>query len=254
MWWQQYKKELMGRRGESLLVAGALAVWTVFLLSRVGVWRPDIVAAAYWGPMGFLTVWVLWTAVQLYREEWRENTCYLMLSLPARAWVITSAKLAALVTEIIGLTVLIAAGGWIVAARTGVLEAIVRSQEFSAIPMEWIVKMALLMYGAILAGLVAAALAVQFAYVFGRLFSRFRGLATAWTAVLLVWLAGRVWDLGGVLLAWLPDFHVRSLSIVMGTPQFLLVRIESGPFAAVALLFAGLYALLNALLERAVEV
>ena len=59
-------------------------MWTLFLLSRVGVWQPEAIVAVYWLPTGFLPLWTLWTAVQLYRQEWRENTSYLMLSLPVR--------------------------------------------------------------------------------------------------------------------------------------------------------------------------
>lgn len=254
MWWQQYKKELMGHRGEGLLIGGALVVWTIFLLSRVGAWRPEAVAAIYWAPMGFLPLWVLWTSVQLYRQEWRENTSYLMLSLPARAWVITSAKLAVIATGVIAFTLLIAAGGWLVAARTGLLASIAQSPDLAAIPKEWIVKITLLGYVLTLATFVVVGFLAQFSYVFSRLFTRFQGLVMVWTWILLAWLISRVGDLGGLLLAWLPDFYVRSLNIVLGTPEFFLVRIESGPFVAVALLLAALYALLNAMLERAVEV
>lgn len=254
MWWQQYKKELMSHRGEILLIAGALVVWTAFLLSRLDVWLPQVVAGTYWVPMGFLPLWALWTSVQLYRQEWRENTAYLMLSLPARAWVITSAKLAALLTAVVGFVLLIAAGGWLVLSRTGVLEALAASPEFAMIPREWMVKMALFAGAVMLAGFAAVALAAQFAYVFSRLFSRFRGLVMVWTWILLVWLVGRVSELGWLPLGWLPDIYVRSLHIVFGIPEFALVKIESGPIVAVALFFGGLYTLLNAMLERAVEV
>jgi hypothetical protein len=254
MWWQQYKKELMGHRAEGLLIAGALVVWTFLLLSRVNRWSPEAIAVLYWLPMGFLPLWVLWSSVQLYRQEWRENTSYLMLSLPARAWVITSAKLAVLATGVTTLMLLIGAGAWLVAARTGILAELATSPDIAAIPREWAVKMSLLVFGVALAAFVTIGFLAQFAYVFSRLFSRFRGLVMVWTWILLFWLLGRAGDLGGLLLAWLPDFYVRSLNVISGIPEFLLVRIESGPFAAVALLLVGLYALFNAMLERAVEV
>lgn len=38
MWWRQFTKEVMAIRGELLLIAGALAAWTLFLLSRAGMW------------------------------------------------------------------------------------------------------------------------------------------------------------------------------------------------------------------------
>lgn len=254
MWWQQYKKELMGHRGESLLIVGALLVWTLYLLSRVGVGSPGVIAIVYWAPMGFLPLWVLWTAVQLYRHEWRENTSYLMLSLPVRAWVITSAKLAVLVTGIVGFSLLIAAGGWIVAARTGVLAEIAQVIDRSAIPAEWIVKVSFLLCGVTLASLVVFGLVAQFAYVFSRLFSKFQGLVMVWTWILVFWLMGRAAHLGGRFLGWLPDVYVRTLVGNVGMPEFHLVKIESGPFVAMALVVVGLFVLLNAVLEKAIEV
>ena len=254
MWWQQYKKELIGHRAEGLLIAGALIVWTFLLLSRVNRWSPEAIAVLYWLPMGFLPLWVLWSSVQLYRQEWRENTSYLMLSLPARAWVITSAKLAVVATGVIAWMLLIGAGAWLVAARTGILAELAASPDFAGIPREWAFKMSLLAFGVILTAFVIIGFLAQFAYVFSRLFPRFRGLVMAWTWILLFWLIGRAGDLGGLLLAGLPDFYVRWLHLISGIPEFLVLRIESGPFVAVALLLVGLYALLNAMLERAVEV
>jgi len=254
MWWQQFKKELMSHRGESLLVVGALVIWTVFLLTRIGVWRPDVITGAYWAPMGFLPLWVLWTSMQLYRQEWRENTSYLMLSLPARAWVITSAKLAVIAASLVVFTLLIALGGWIVASRTGILALVTQTPEFAALPKEWLVKTALTGYGVLLASLITLGFVVQFAYVFSRLFARFQGLLMLWTSILVSWLLSRVADLGSVILGWLPDIHVQSVNIALGIAQFDLVRIESGPIVAVALALVGLYTLLNAIIERAVEV
>jgi len=254
MWWQQYRKELLGHRGESALIAGAIVVWIIFLLSRIGIWRPDVITGVYWLPMGFLPLWVLWTSVQLYRQEWRENTSYLMLSLPVRARVITSAKLAVLVTGIVGFTLLILAGGWIVAARTGFLGSIVRHPEFAKVPTEWIIKMSLFGYGGLVVGLVVLGLISQFAYLFSRLFTRFQGLVMVWTWILMIWLLGVAADLGSVIFGWLPDFYLRSLTIFFDTPEFSLVRVESGPIVAVALLLIGIYSLLNVLLEQVVEV
>lgn len=254
MWRQQFKKELMGHRGEILLLAGALVVWTLFLLSRSGLWSSELIVALYWAPSGFLPLWALWTSVQLYRQEWRENTSYLMLSLPVRAWKITSVKLAVLAAGIVGFSLLLLAGAWLVAARSGFLAELAETDLFAVVPREWVVKMLLLLYALMVAGFVVMGLVAQFAYVFSRLFSRFRGLMMVWTWILLFWLMGRVGDIGGRLLAWMPDFHLRSLDATGGVLEFHLLTIESGPFWALVLFTAGLYALLNIVLERAIEV
>lgn len=254
MWWQQFKKELLAQRGEALLLSGFLLVWTVFLLSRTGTWPREAILALYFLPSGFLPIWALWMSVQLYRQEWRENTSYLMLSLPVRAWKITSAKLAFLVSVAVWFSLLILAGAWLIAARMGILAEIAEMNHFAVIPTEWLVKMGVLLYVLALAGIVSVSLVTQFAYVFSRLFTRLRGNVMAWTWILSFWLMARVSDLGGRLLAFLPDFYVRTLYIAGGTPEFQLLRIESGPVWAMVLFLAGLFALLNAVLEKAIEV
>ena len=254
MWWQQYKKEMLGNRTELLILVGGYLLWTLFLLSRVGRWDADSIIAAYFAPAtGIFPLWALWTSVQLYRQEWRENTSYLMLSLPVRARVITSAKLAMLLTGAVAFLLLFAAGGWLILDRTGLL-AEIRAEVFPLVPPEYWVKMSLLGCGLLLAGLVVIALVAQFAYVFSRLFKRFQGLVMVWSWVLLFWLLGRVGDFGLRWLAFLPDFHLRALSVGNGIPEFDMVAIESGPFVAMALFVVALYALFNAVLERAVEV
>ena len=168
--------------------------------------------------------------------------------------MITSAKLAALLTGVIGYSLLIGAGGWLLFARTGLLAAMRQSDIMALVPFEWLTKMALLGYVSLVAGLGMMGLIAQFAYVFSRLFARFQGLAMAWSWFLIVWMMGWFGDIGGRLLAWMPDFKVRVLHVFGGVPEFRVVTIESGPFWALALFAVGLFALLNLTLERAVEV
>lgn len=255
MWWQQYKKELLGNRSLTLFLLGAFTVWTLWLLSKAGTWAPEALLAAYLAPAtGIVPMWALWTAVQLYRQEWRENTSYLMLSLPVRAWKITTAKLAALLTGAVGFSLLFLAGTWMLLMRTGVWADLVHRNAFALVPLEWMVKTGFMIYTGILAGLIVVALAAQFAYVFSRLFARFQGLVMLWTWLLTFWLMAWTADVGGRLLAFLPDFQLRLLSVRSGVPEFEVVVIESGPIWATLLFVIGLFWLLNAVLERAVEV
>ncbi|OUM97732.1 MAG: hypothetical protein BAA04_12025 [Firmicutes bacterium ZCTH02-B6] len=254
MWWQQYKKEILGNRTELLILTGGYLLWTLFLVSRVGRWDADAIIAAYFAPVtGIFPLWTAWTSVQLYRQEWRENTSYLMLSLPVRARTITSAKLAMLLTGAVGFMLLFAVGGWLIFERTGIW-AEMRAELFPIVPLEYRVKMSLLVFGLTLAALLVIALVVQFTYVFSRLFNRLRFVVMGWSWVLLFWLMGLAAGFGLRWLAFLPDFHLRLLSVRNRIPVFEVVTIESGPFVALALFVVALYALLNAVLERAVEV
>lgn len=254
MWWQQFKKELFGHKADFALLGGALLVWAAFLVSRVGVWSIELIFVLYWFPSGFLPLWAIWTSVQLYRQEWRENTSYLMLSLPVRAWTITSAKLAVILTGVVGFSLVILAGGWLIVVRSGIIPELGRADLFEWVPMDWVVQMGVLSYAWSVAGLLVIALIAQLAYVFSRIFARFQGLVMAWTWLLTIWLMGRVGDIGGRLLAWMPDFHLRVFDFAGEGARLQSVAIESGPFWALALFVVGVYALLNLTLERAVEV
>ncbi len=252
MWWRQFLKELRGHRGEILLLVGALLVWTAFLYSRVGVWEPELIVLIYWFPMGFLPLWAIWTSVQLYRQEWRENTSYLMLSLPVRAWTITSAKLAIVAAGILGFSALIFGGAALLTARTGFFARIV--DVFEIVPLDWMIKTGLIFYGAMIFGILVGSLISQFAYVFSRLFSRFQGLAMVWTWFLTIWLMGEAAWFGHRFLGWMPDLRLQAYYVMNNVPGTHAVAIETGPILAVALFLAGLYWVLNVTVERAVEV
>lgn len=252
MWRRQFFKELQGHRGEILLLAGALLAWTAFLYSRAGAWEPELILVLYWFPTGFLPLWAIWTSVQLYRQEWRENTSYLMLSLPVRAWTITSAKMAAIGLGIIGFSALILLGAALLIARTGFWPTV--EGVFDVIPLAWFVKTGVWICVVGLLGMLALSLMAQFAYVFSRLFTRFQGLAMVWTWFLSLWLSGKAAWLGHRFLGWLPDFRMQAISIMNNVPAVHTVTIDSGPFWAVVLFFLGLYWVLNITIERAVEV
>src|SRR5690606_8269805 len=103
--------------------------------TRVGKWPVEAVTALSLLPTGFLPLWVLWSALHLYRQEWRENTHYLLLSLPVPAWKITLPKLAALFTGIVGYTALLCGGVLVIMSRTGVLERLLLEAERLSLPL-----------------------------------------------------------------------------------------------------------------------
>jgi len=239
---------------ELLLVAGALILWTLFLSTRVGDWPAEIVVGLVWLPASFLPLWAIWTSVQVYRQEWRENTSYLVLSLPARAWTITSAKLAVVAAGLIGYSALTAAGALLLGARTGIARSPALADLFSVWPADWFVKTALLAWAGWLFVLLLLCVVTQAAYVFSRLFHRFQLLVMVWAWVLFSWVLATAGSIGGWLFAWLPDFHIRALHVANDLPGFQTVTVQSGPVVGVFLAGLGLYWLINLVMEQAVEV
>src|SRR5690606_42106689 len=84
MWWQQYKKEILGNRTELLFLIGAYLLWTLFLLSRIGRWDEGAIIAAYFAPAtGIFPLWAWWTSGQVDRQGWRGKTTHRLLCPPA---------------------------------------------------------------------------------------------------------------------------------------------------------------------------
>ena len=210
MFWSQLKKDLMSLRGEAILLTGIILLWDVFLHTRIGLWDPWLVFPLGWLPLTFVPLWIAWTSVHLYHQEWSANTHYLMLSLPVRAWCITLSKLAAIIIGALGYSVVIAVGGLTLLSRAG--GSIGELKAFlDALPGGWLIVTAVQMGAVALLGSLFLGVITQFAYLFSRLFERFQWLLMAWTWILSFWMWDRFESFVGPLLGWLPDFTIRSV-------------------------------------------
>lgn len=253
MVWQQYKKELLAHRGDAVLTLGGLIVLHVFLATRIGKWTPEVVVFLSILPIGFTHLWVMWSSLQLYRREWRENTHYLMLSLPVRAWKITVPKLAALMTGTVAYSLIIFAGVYFQASGTGLLQVVLNFVESRNIAIVDLFGTGMKMYGLVLASFIGLAITVQLAFLLSRLFHRFQGALLGIIWVVQIWLIGELSEWLGRALNWLPGMQFLNLDLFVGDEPVSQVIIDGGPLWAAIIIGIGLFVALNTTLERAVE-
>lgn len=252
IFWSQLKKELMALRGEALILIGAILLWFIFLHTRIAVWEPYLIIPLGWLPVVFVPLWIAWTSVHIYHQEWSANTHYLMLSLPVRAWRISLAKLAALFIGALGYVSVIAIGSLTLIARAeglmGELGHVVAS-----LPDGWLATSIVQFGGAVFMGCFIFAVVTQFAYLFSRLFERFQWLLMAWTWILSFWALDRFVDIVSPLLRWLPDVHVRAIEILNEEVMVQPTSIDGGSIGATVIFGILMVLLINVVIEQAVE-
>lgn len=252
MVWQLYVKELKGQKGSFLLLPGIQLAWLTFLYSRLGHWPSEVVGGLAWLPVSFLPLWAVWKGVQLYRQEWSENTSYLMLSLPIQGWKVSVSKLAALLTELVGYTALVILGGVWMLKITGMLSEL--EQMIKLAGYGWMIDAGIKMLFGVLLGLTSLGTLAQAAVLISRLVDRFQGLTLALTLLVGLWAMKQFSVIVGSLLIFLPRIYMQAPIQVNGIVEMRTVSIESGPVAA-ALLFCGLLVwAIGWLLDRVVEV
>ncbi|WP_338825607.1 hypothetical protein MHOCP_12240 [Moorella humiferrea] len=116
--WQKlgrlYRKELRDLRLESMVVLGLILLWNLFLYYKAGTatWPPGthlVFSLMMLVITGFLP---LIESFKIWGDEWKNNTVYLLLSLPVNGQQVVLAKLLAVLTQFIllSLAALLATG------------------------------------------------------------------------------------------------------------------------------------------------
>ncbi|MGI6285039.1 hypothetical protein SEF58_04385 [Neomoorella humiferrea] len=116
--WQKlgrlYRKELRDLRLESMVVLGLILLWNFFLYYKAGTatWPPGthlVFSLMMLVITGFLP---LIESFKIWGDEWKNNTVYLLLSLPVNGQQVVLAKLLAVLTQFIllSLAALLATG------------------------------------------------------------------------------------------------------------------------------------------------
>ena len=246
-----YLKELRARRGSFLLLAGSILLWAVWLRTRIPYWPGPGAAVMAWLPLSFLPLWAIWSGVQSYRQEWSENTSYLLLSLPVRGWQIAVSKLLAIVTEIVGLTLVVSVMGLWLALVSDIHGPWLEVQQTYG--TDWIPG--IIAFGVVIALIPITLLiqAAQTAALISRQVQRFRALVLAAAYIFGLWAAQIFVDGLGSLLGFLPDLPLR-LPLEGAAAASSLYPIPSGPIVAAVIFIALLLGLQNWLWENVVEI
>lgn len=234
----------------AIFVLGIIA-WDIFLWTRIGKWRPDMIVGLTFLPLLLIAFWALLSPFLKLRQEWDGNHVHLILVLPVPGFYITGAKALATLIEAIILSLIATAGIWYVGilALNPSVSWVVRQMTtadvvgfaFQALLMFWL-------------ALCAAIVVVQFAYLSGRLYEKFSGLIAIWTLFLSTWVVEQLGALAEPAFRWLPDFGFKTWQTINDQLITSVVPVSSAPIASVLLGVLILFAAGSWMLDRQIEI
>jgi len=203
------RKDLEACKLPILFNCGISIIWLLYLRYRFSITQSmEIVLGLMLVPLVFIPFWILWQAYQSLRSEWRENTVYSLLLLPVPGWKILLSKWMALLIETTIIVVV-----FLITSLICFFEPIRNSfgEILRFMPTAWYIRNGLLIYVSVLFLFSGWIIAMQTAFVVGKLVGRFSGLVALWTLLLISWLSDRVGIVLQPLFQWVPPIAVERL-------------------------------------------
>ncbi len=253
-WWELYKKEIYSIGFFSMVALLLVFTWEFFLFYKMAAWSSEITFGLSFLPLSFFPLLILWLGYNSYRQEWKDDTNYFILSIPRRGWEISLAKLASSMTFYIVVTLVTYLLIYFFHQGFIYQEVIAQAPEGIFVGnfiLDTMVKLTLVYW---LTALVIYIL-TQFSQLISLYFDRFRGIVTVLVFIISNYVIFRVATLLSPLFNWLPDFPVRvfnesGIDLVQRSTFY----IGSGPIIASTLLIVSLFLLGSWLLENQLEV
>lgn len=250
-WWDLYKKEINLIVFFSAVVMLITFAWELFLFYKINKWPMGLPFGLGFLPFSFFPLLILWLGYNSFRQEWKDDTNYFILSLPRYGWEISLAKLAAGMTfyTLTSLFTLISIYFFQQSfIKTALAEVTIIASNV------WIINNLIKAYFVFWLMGLGIYIVAQFSQLISLFYDRFRGLIT----IVVFILANYVIFRGGSFLApalkWLPDIPVQVLNDTMMGIQEFTVYLGSGPLVGSALIIIGMFLTGSWLLQRYLEV
>ncbi|MFP4021501.1 MAG: hypothetical protein ACLFUK_07845 [Halanaerobium sp.] len=227
------------------------AVWEWFLITRTEHWPPGISFGLGFIPLFFLPLIMVFMAYTSYRNEWINNTIYLLKILPRRAYEINLAKfLPAFIYYLFLSLALITANLYF---NQDLISQLLNEAP-NMINRQMSEQFLIFSYAAYLIIGVQLYLITQFSYIIASFYNRFRLLISILVFILSHYIIFRIGGYLNYLFNWLPDFPV---TVLMESPAGVtesIVYIGSAPFMVIILMMLGLFFLNSRLIASDVDV
>lgn len=252
-WWELYKKEIYSIGFFTMVVLLLLFAWEFFLFYKSSAWPLELTFGLSFLPFSFFPLLILWLGYNAYRQEWKDDSNYFILSIPRRGWEISLAKLTSSMSFYIVVTLLTSL--LIYLFNQEYINTVIIGNAPACIFEDNLVS-GLLMRSLLVYWLTALAIYVitQFSQLISLYFDRFRGLVTVIVFIVTHYIIFRGAVILSPLFNWLPDFPVKAVNEGMGLVQRFTFYIGSGPIIASTLLIIALFFFGSWLLEHQLEV
>ncbi|MTI56928.1 hypothetical protein [Geosporobacter ferrireducens] len=200
-----YKKDLKASRFELLLIVGIILAVNLYIFYKTTTgWPPQ--AGFVMNVGGTITIFIaiFIKAFITVRNEWKENTVYLMMSLPVSGRMIFLSKMLSLLTQWIALEALLGLSAFLFLRGMMTPDSWGKLAE---IPFEFkieVVKLGFLIF----LGATQALILAFFSSVVGKLFKKFSGLITFGTFIAGSILTSKVSD---IIINAVSRYHLEDL-------------------------------------------
>ncbi|MGM0411436.1 MAG: ABC transporter permease [Bacillota bacterium] len=247
-WFTLYKKELRSIFFFLLVSILVILGWELFLFYKSSVWPRELILGLSFLPTSFFPLIMLWQGYQSFRHEWKDNTIYMLMSLPRKGWQITLAKLATGFTYYISVTLF-----------TALMILIVNDKSIIPslppyITKEFIYRSTFLgSFAYVIFGMIPYILS-QFSCLVSRFYSRFKGLISIVVFVLTNYFIYRVASIISPIFNWLPNIPLKGFTQSMGEISYHTIYINSAPIISLLLMVAIIFYLASLLFEKYLEV
>lgn len=253
-WWELYKKEILALSFFTVVIFLALFAWEIFLFYKADKWIIWLAFGLSFVPFALYPILILWLGYNSYRQEWKDDTHYFLLSLPRRGWEIGLAKLAASMSFYIGISLVTLL--MIFVFHHGFIRGMVIDNIYkNALEPGMFIGLAIRLLLAYWIHGLTLYIAAQFSQLVSLFYDRFRGLITIIVFSLFPYVVYR----GAILLAplfrWLPELSLGNfVYFEFGIPRIISLSIGSGPFVAYVLMITAMFLLGSWLVEKHLEV
>lgn len=243
-----YKKEI--RAMFFFVVVSILIVlaWELFLFYKSSVWPSELILGLSFLPTSFFPLIMLWQGYQSYRHEWKDDTIYMLLTLPSPGWKISLAKLAAGFSYYLTVVLFTALMIFLINDKSFI------SQLPSYISRSYVYKTSSMIVIAYIIFGMAPYILSQFSCLVSRFYSRFKGLVSIVVFILTNYLIYRIASVISPIFNWLPNIPVKGFNVSMGEVTFQTIYINSAPIVSILLMILFIFFLGSFLLEKYLEV
>jgi hypothetical protein len=250
-WVSLFKKEIKSMLFTILVSVLLVSAWEIYLITRMDVWPLGLTFGLGFIPFAIFPLIMLVMGYQSFRQEWKNNTIYLLKSLPRKGYEIVSAKLASSSLVYIVLTLytfgLHMFFHW---DQFQMLMGQVPEQVANTFSTRMVV-LSIVTY--ILFGIVPYILS-QFSYLVSCFYSKFRWLVSIVVFGLSHYLLIRLSGFVARLFNWLPDIPIDVMWSSPYGEEMATIYLGSGPVIAGLLLLAGFFFTGSWILEKQLDV
>ncbi|QTL97510.1 hypothetical protein GM661_05690 [Iocasia frigidifontis] len=250
-WWKLYKKEIYNISFFMLVSLLITLSWELFLFYKIHSWPLGMPFGLSFLPFSIFPLLVLWLGYNSFRQEWKDDTIYLTLSLPKAGWQINLAKLTASMTFYLAIVILTTL--MIYLFQQGFIITILQGSP-DPIVISWINSTILKICFVYWISGIGIFIISQFSQLISLFFDRFRGLISIVVFILSNYLLFRLSIFLAPLLKFLPDIQVDVIKELNGSLNCIPIYLDSGLIIAVAIITMGFFFGGSWLLENYLEV